>query len=284
MKAAISEIDIDRDFSPRVFRMTGAVLRAFTRVWFRSRVEDLDRIPREPVIVVGNHSGVGIADVMCLLGGWFDHFGDRRRAVGLMHDLFVGAPLLGRLFRSFGAVRASRENAAATTKLPHDIVVYPGGDIDACRPMTRPRDVDFGSRRGYIRLALQSRRPIVPVATLGSHHTYLLLPLDGLWRAIRLRKFTRLERLPVPLASIGLVATLAACLAGALPASWVIAAALWLLIPNPTRVTSRVLEPIDVSARTEHITDPEERVEAAHALVHGALSAELKTMQHRERA
>jgi 1-acyl-sn-glycerol-3-phosphate acyltransferase len=273
---------IDRDFSWTVYRAVGGAMRLVTRAWFRYRIQGLDRVPSTPALLVGNHSGIGVADVICLLGGWYDHFGTRRRASGLMHDLFVDAPLLGRLCRGFGAVRATPENARLAAKAGHDIFVFPGGDIDACRPLTRAREVDFGNRRGYVRLALETKRPIVPVVTLGSHATFLLLPLDALWRAVGLRKLTRMERLPVPVAVLPVAAILAAVAFGAISAAWLVPALLVLLVPNPVRVSSRVLAPIDVAAATAHIEDFGERVEEAHKLVHGALAAELRKMQHDE--
>jgi hypothetical protein len=56
------------------------------------------------------------------------------------------------------------------------------------------------------------------------------------------------------------------------PGYWLAVAALCLLVPNPVPISITVLEPIDLRARTAHIEDPESRIEAAHALVHGALA------------
>jgi hypothetical protein len=53
-----------------------------------------------------------------------------------------------------------------------------------------------------------------------------------------------------------------------------------MLVPNPSRVTTDVLEPIDVRALTAHIADHDARIEAAHALVHGALARAVATMSH----
>jgi 1-acyl-sn-glycerol-3-phosphate acyltransferase len=197
-----------------------------------------------------------------------------------MHDLAIDAPLLGRICRAFGAVRATPENARMALAAGHDVVVFPGGDIDSGRPMTRPRQVDFGSRRGYVRLALESGRPIVPLATIGSHYTYLLLPLDALWRAIGLRRVTRMERLPVPVAFVAALCALGAVLSGALGPAWLLVALAALFVPNPVRVTTEALRPIDVAALTAHLADPRERVEEAHRLVHGALARAVATMQH----
>lgn len=272
--------ELDRDFSTSIFLGFGGLMRAVTKVWFRYEITGLETIPDRPCMMVGNHSGVGVADVLCLLGGWVGHFADRRRVVGMMHDLFVGSPLVGDLCRGFGAVRADPAAARAAIARGNDLAVFPGGDIDACRPLTRSREVDFGPRRGYVRIALETATPVVPMVTLGSHGTYLLLPLDPLWRAIRLRRWSRLSRFPISLAGVALAATAVAAALGAAPAWWVALLVAAALIPNPVRVTSRVLPAMDLAAMTVHVADPDERVELAHRLVHGALADALRTMRH----
>ena len=89
----------------------------------------------------------------------------------MMHDFFVSAPFIGWLARSFGAVRAEPTAARDAFARGYDVLCFPGGDIDAMRPFTRPREVRFGVRRGYIRIALEHGVPIVPVATIGSHYS-----------------------------------------------------------------------------------------------------------------
>jgi len=51
-------------------------------------------------------------------------------------------------------------------------------------------------------------------------------------------------------------------------------------MPNPVRITSEVLPPIDVTQATAHLSDPAERIEAAHQLVHGALQRAVASMRH----
>ena len=59
-------IDLDGDFSTPVFLGFGALMRSVTKRWFRYEITGLDAIPDEPCMIVGNHSGVGVADVLCL--------------------------------------------------------------------------------------------------------------------------------------------------------------------------------------------------------------------------
>jgi 1-acyl-sn-glycerol-3-phosphate acyltransferase len=269
---ALVPIDIDAERDPGLARVFEAFLGLVARYWFRFRVHGTDNVPAEAAIFVGNHSGIGIADVICLLGARAQ-IAPHRRAVGLMHDLFVNMPLVGRLVRAAGAVSARPAHARQALARGYHVAVFPGGNLDACRPITEARRVVFGKRRGYVRLALETGAPVVPIATLGSHPTYVLLPWIGDWVGPWLRRWglSRDERLPVPLASLVVLGAVVGLALGLLPWWSLLVALLVLLVPNPCRIDSVILEPIDLRAATSHVDDPEARIELANAIVHRRL-------------
>lgn len=267
--------DVDACFDEARFLELAGRAHAFAHKWFRFQLRGLERVPDQPCLFVANHSGAGYADVVCLLGELGFHFGSRRRVVGLSHSFPLTIPVYGDLIRSVGAVEASPEAASAAFARGHDVLVYPGGDIDAYRGLHRPRDVVFGTRRGYARLALEAGIPVVPVATIGSHWSYLVPPGTRLvGRALGLKRRARAEVIPVTIGMLGVAAT-------ALLAPWALPIALVAaIVPNRVRVTSEMLPAIDVCAATQEITDPAERVEAVHRLVHGALQSAVRDMRH----
>ncbi len=267
-------VDVEAERDPRLAHAFETFLRVVARGWFRFRLRGVENVPSAPSIFVGNHSGIGIADIVCLLGSRTTIAPDRT-TVGLAHDLFVNMPIIGRLLRAAGAVTANPESAREAIRRGHHVAVFPGGGYDACRPITRAREVSFGRRRGYVRLALETGALVVPIATVGSHPTYVLLPWIGEILGERFKRWGlwRDERIPVPLATLGVVATVAACAAGALP-WWSILVALTLLfVPNPCPVETVILEPIDLRAATEHVADPLERIELANDIVEARLRA-----------
>lgn len=273
--------DVDADFRPSVYLAFGSFQHAMNRVWHRYTLRGCERIPSRPCLFVGNHSGIGVADVLCMLGGWRARFGLRRRVVGMMQDLFVAMPIVGWFARSFGAVYASPDAARAAFARGHDVLCFPGGDIDACRPFTAPRDVELGDRRGYARLALATGVPVVPVATIGSVYSYLVLPgAEKLAPIARRLGAKRSKKFPITVGALGVLLAIAIALLGVASPWWIALALVAAIVPTPVRVTTEVLEPIDVRAATAHITDPGERVEAAHRLVHGALQGAVRSMQH----
>lgn len=272
---ASGAIDVDADFDEARFLELAGRAHAFVHRWFRFQLRGLERLPDRPCLFVANHSGAGYADLVCLLGELGVHFGTSRRVVGLSHSFPLNIPVYGELIRSVGAVAASPQAAHAAFARGHDVLVYPGGDIDAYRGLHRPREVVFGARRGYARLALECGVPVVPVATIGSNWTYMVPPgMERLGRALGLKRRTRAEVVPLTVGMLGVGAT-------ALLAPWALPVALAAaIIPNRVRITTEFLPAIDVQAATAAITDPVERLEAAHRLVHGALQAAVREMQH----
>jgi 1-acyl-sn-glycerol-3-phosphate acyltransferase len=275
---------VSNAYDPRFFDLAGRASYWLTRLYFRARVRGLDRLPPGPCLLVANHSALGTIELLCLLGGFHAHFGRRRRFVGLAHDLTVGIPIMGHFYRAVGAVTATRENGLAALRAGHDVIVFPGGDLDACRPFYQPREVFFGERRGYIRLALEAGVPIVPLATIGSHYTWLMAPGGrALARAPFVRRFFRTDCVPLPMGpAVAVAAAVAAGVAHVIP--WTLAAAAITagLLPTPARVTTEALPPIDVADATAHVEGDGERVEAGHALVYGALRHAVANMAHRK--
>jgi 1-acyl-sn-glycerol-3-phosphate acyltransferase len=165
-------------------------------------VKGLEKIPAEgPVLLVGNHSGGNVTpDTIVFTLAFVTFFGVERRFYQLAHNLVLAMPGLGFL-RKYGTVAASPENAELALKQGAALLVYPGGDYEVHRPSWETAKVDFGGRKGWIRLALEHDVPIVPVVSLGGQETALFLS-RGEWlsKLLRLDKMFRLKVLPISLA------------------------------------------------------------------------------------
>ena len=82
------------------------------------------------------------------------------------------------------------------------VLVYPGGDHEVHRPSWERNRVDFGERKGWIRLALEQDVPIVPVVAIGGQETALFLSRgETLAKLLLLDKTLRLKVLPISLAA-----------------------------------------------------------------------------------
>ena len=196
----IPRADLD-ERDPDYIRETLPRLWLMATIWFRGRVRGLGNIPEEgPVLLVGNHSGGNVTpDTIVFTLAFNTYFGVERRFFQLAHNLVLAMPGLGYL-RKYGTVAASPENADKALSSGAALLVYPGGDYEVHRPSWESGKVDFGGRKGFIRLALSKDVPIVPVVSIGGQETALFLS-RGEWlaRLLRLDKIFRLKVLPISL-------------------------------------------------------------------------------------
>jgi 1-acyl-sn-glycerol-3-phosphate acyltransferase len=266
---------------PDAVARSARALGPITRAAFRYTMRGMDRIPAGPCLFVGNHSGAGAVEVLCMLPAWHARFGDERPVWALANKVSLAYPAAGPWLRSIGAVPASYENGRELLSRGRDLMVFPGGDIDSFRPFYQHRKVVFGNRRGYVRLALEMGVPVVPVATIGAHYTYLMAPGNA-WLAekLGLKKRARLESAPVTLGLIGTALVTGATALALVDPFFLAATALAAAMPLPVRITSEMLAPIDLAREVPASFSLEARVERAHALVHGALQDAVTAMKH----
>jgi len=80
----------------------------------------------------------------------------------LAHDFAMRQlpPLAGVLGR-LGAIRANPRNAIAALERGAQVLVYPGGDLDAYRHGRRRDEVVLGKRTGFVRVAQAAGMPIL---------------------------------------------------------------------------------------------------------------------------
>jgi 1-acyl-sn-glycerol-3-phosphate acyltransferase len=247
--------DLD-ERDPDYIRETLPRLWILASLYFRAQVRGLERIPEEgAVLMVGNHSGGNLTpDTGVFTLAFSTYFGVERRFHQLAHNLVLSMPGLGWL-RKYGTVAATPHNAERALDKGAALLVYPGGDYEVHRPSWESSIVDFGGRKGFIRLAKQKQVPIVPVVSLGGQETALFLSRgEGLARLLRLDRMFRLKVLPISLS---------------LP--WVLNVGDMLgHIPLPAKITIEVLEPIDVT---------EMDVDEAYQMIIGRMQRSLSALQ-----
>jgi 1-acyl-sn-glycerol-3-phosphate acyltransferase len=250
------DIDSLDNRDPKVIESLHRWLAAPLRRYFRAQVRGLERIPDGPALLVGNHSsGIITPDLFVFGAALYEARGLAGLPYGLAHEVAMRLPVAHQIIVPCGAVRASHENARRLFARGEKILVYPGGDLEAMRPFRHRDRIVFGGRRGYVRLALRERVPIVPVVTAGSHATFIILH-DGrfLARWLGLKRLLRIEVWPITLS---------------IPWGLTIGPVL-VYLPYPTRMQLEVGEPIrlvpdgsEAACDEEHVRRCAERVEGA---------------------
>jgi 1-acyl-sn-glycerol-3-phosphate acyltransferase len=162
--------------------------------YFRLETEGWHRLPDPPCLLVGIHSGGPLTmDAWTLVAEWYRRFGKRRVLHATAHDVLMALPGLGDYFRSAGVIPASRRGVTAALEAGHDVIVWPGGEVDAMRSWRKRDHVVLAGRKGFVRQAIRSGVPIVPVATIGGHDTVFVLT-EGRWIANALDRLLGLKR------------------------------------------------------------------------------------------
>jgi 1-acyl-sn-glycerol-3-phosphate acyltransferase len=223
--------DIDRldQRDPERIDLVYRALHGVLERWFHAEVRGIDRLPPGAALIVGNHNALIMTPESFLFGfAVYRERGIDDVPYGLGHEKAIGWPVINQILVPMGAVRASHENAAALFARGRKVLVFPGSEFDAFRSW-RDRDrIRFGGRLGYIRLALASGVPIVPMVAAGAQETLIVLT-DGqrIARALRADRWLRVKAWPISLA---------------LP--WGLMLAPGPFLPWPSRILIEVLPPI----------------------------------------
>jgi 1-acyl-sn-glycerol-3-phosphate acyltransferase len=112
-------------------------------------------------------------------------------------------PYVSMLFARVGQVLGSPDNARRLLEAEHPLMVFPEGVRGIVKPFTqRYQLADFGL--GFMRLALETKSPIVPIAVIGAEEQYPNFGnASGLARAFGLPMFPLLPQallgFPLPL-------------------------------------------------------------------------------------
>ncbi|HEY2438493.1 MAG TPA: lysophospholipid acyltransferase family protein [Solirubrobacteraceae bacterium] len=230
---AVPSADLDTRDTDYI-RETLPGLWMLASIYFRADVRGLHHIQKEgPVLLVGNHSGGMMApDLFVFVLAFSTYFGVERRFFQLAHNGVVASPA-GRMVRKYGTVAADPKNAELALESGAAVLVYPGGDYEVFRPSWESGKVDFGGRKGFIRLALKMGVPIQPVVSIGSQETALFLTRgERLAKLARLDKLMRLKTAPF---MVGLPFGLMPSIFGH--------------IPLPSKITIQVMPKIDLQER-----------------------------------
>jgi 1-acyl-sn-glycerol-3-phosphate acyltransferase len=162
---------------PQVIRNFMPIWQWFYNYYFRVKTDGWEHIPDGQVLLVGSHNG-GLAapDMTMMMYDWFQRFGTERLAYGLMHPIAWNTYRpLARFASQTGAIRAHPNMAIAAFERGASVLVYPGGAEDVFRPFYRRDKIEFAGRKGFIKLALRQKVPIVPLISKGAHETMIVL-------------------------------------------------------------------------------------------------------------
>lgn len=148
---------------------------------FRPRLEGLERLPDAPYMLVGNHSGMGNAEITALTIRLLENRDRTGPLAAMVHPISFNGWPQGPLMRRLGAIPSTYEAAQYAVTNGVSILVFPGGDYEATRPIWQANQVQFAGRQGFLKIAQKFGLSIVPLGIRGSHYTAPVL-----WRSERI--------------------------------------------------------------------------------------------------
>jgi 1-acyl-sn-glycerol-3-phosphate acyltransferase len=154
-------------FSPDAVRSTAFLSALLYRYYFRVESHDIERVPPGRVLLIANHAGqlpfdgAMIASAMLLEA-------EPPRVVRAMAEYWVPQiPWVGVRMARGGVLVGTPENCVAMLEAGECVLVHPEG----VRGMNKVYSERYKLQRfglGFMRLALETETPIVPVAVIGS--------------------------------------------------------------------------------------------------------------------
>lgn len=181
------------DFDLETIGSYEAVFRFFFERYFRVQALGVQNIPSEgSVILAGNHSGTVPIDALMTFQAALDHHNPRRVRYLVLPWFKKIAPIWDSLIK-LGAVEATFHNALALLEDNEIVGIYP----EAERAMTKSWKEKYRLRDfdpGFVKLAIATQTPIVPVVVIGAEETY---PNFGNWDAMA--KFIGMPLFPITL-------------------------------------------------------------------------------------
>jgi 1-acyl-sn-glycerol-3-phosphate acyltransferase len=140
--------------------------------WFTVKIARIENIPAEgKAVLFGNHSGGLPVDGALLYDGMVNYHPAPRRVRYLVTKFLLNAPMVGKMLRGFGCVPPKYETAIELLEGQDLVFFYPEAEKGTGKLFkNRYKLVDFHG--GFVRAALQTQSPLVPIVTIGSEELY----------------------------------------------------------------------------------------------------------------
>lgn len=144
--------------------------------YFRVEVEGIENVPSSGrCVLVSNHSGVLPYDGIVVRTAMRLAHPQERDLRWLAEDFIYHLPFLGAFMNRIGAVRACQENAERLLKQERCILVFPEGIKGIGKLFSQRYQLQRFGRGGFVKLAIRTRAPLVPVSIIGAEEASPML-------------------------------------------------------------------------------------------------------------
>jgi len=137
------------------------------RHYFRVETFDIERVPEGRVLLIGNHAGQFAYDGAMLTVSMLMEAEPPRICRGMAEYFLFRLPWVGSTGARAGMMVGTPANCVAMLEREQCVMAFPEGARGANKPFHKRYQLQrFG--QGFLRLALETNTPIVPVGIVGS--------------------------------------------------------------------------------------------------------------------
>ncbi len=165
---------------------------------FRTEVFGARNIPEGRVLLISNHSGQVPIDGALIGAAMFMDVEPPRFIRAMVEKWSQTLPFVSLLFSRVGQVVGVPENARRLLEEDEALLVFPEGSRGISKTFDKRYQLhDFGL--GFMRLAIETKSPIVPVAVIGGEEQYVSIAnIESLAKILRMPAFPILPQLLLP--------------------------------------------------------------------------------------
>lgn len=175
-------------YDPKFEEFVKPLFKFLYEKWWRVTVEGGENIPHKGrVLFVANHSGTLPADGAMIKYYVREVHPSHRDLRPLAENFVYYLPFIGVFMNRIGGVRACQENAEILLLRDEAVLVFPEGVKGIVKHFSKRYKLQRFGRGGFVKLAIRTRSPILPVAVVGAEEIYpVVARFDSIGRLFNL--------------------------------------------------------------------------------------------------
>lgn len=178
-------------FNPSLLGKALPVAAALYRHYFRVLAHGIEKVPQGQVILIANHSGQIPLDGLMIATALALEAEEPRMTRAMVEKWVPTIPFISMLFSRLGQVVGTPENARLLLRRGGTLMVFPEGSRGISKTWDKRYQLEeFGL--GFMRLALRTGTPIVPVSVVGAEEQ-----IPTFWNARGVAKLFGIPALPI---------------------------------------------------------------------------------------
>ncbi len=159
--------------------------------YFSTRVFGMEKVQDGPYMVISNHSGQIAIDGLLISTAFLLETQNPILLRPMIERFMMTLPFFGKWALESGAVLGDRQNCLNLLKAKESVLVFPEG-VSGVSKSTHQFYHLQRFTRGFLRLALATKTPIIPISVVGAEEFYPFV-----YQARSLAKLLKLPALPI---------------------------------------------------------------------------------------